>query len=86
MTTHTDKSEMETHERLKHRASDLIHDVTDEMTYEATQIHATGAPCNPTHSDHVVRRHVFGLSVGFFVAIVAFLVLVIAGFLIFGRH
>ena len=86
MAADTVKREAAPHTSVKDRANDLIQDVKGEVQHEVTQIHTTWTPVNPTQSDHVVRRHVFGLSVGFFVAIVAFLVLVIAGFLIFGQH
>jgi len=85
MAMDTVKRETEKHLSMKDRANHLIQDVKGEVTHEVSQIHGTRTPVNPTQSDHVVRRHVFGLSLGFFVAIVVFLVLVIAGFLIFGR-
>jgi hypothetical protein len=66
--------------------NNLVHDVRSEVAHEAGQIRDTGAPVTRSHSDHVVRRHVFGLSVGFFVAILVFLALVLIGVLIFGRH
>jgi hypothetical protein len=85
MAMDTRKQEAPTGTRLRDRANDLIQDVKGEVRHEVTQINASRAPVNPAQSDHVVRRHVFGLSVGFFVAILVFLVLVIVGFLIFGR-
>jgi len=75
----TRKQQAQTGTRMRDRANDLIQDVKGEVQHEVTQIQASRAPVNPAQSDHVVRRHVFGLSVGFFVAIVVFLVLVIVG-------
>jgi hypothetical protein len=85
MAMDTVKREAEKHPSVKDKANDLIQDVKGEVQHEVSQIHGTRTPVNPTQSDHVVRRHVFGLSLGFFIGIVVFLVLVIAGFLIFGR-
>jgi len=64
--------------------NNLVQDVKSEITHEATQMRDTHKPVTPSHSDHVVRRHVFGLSVGFFVGILVFLVLILVGVLIFG--
>jgi hypothetical protein len=76
----------ETQGNMRANANKMISDIKGEVKHEVTQINATRTPVNPTQDDHIVRRHVFGLSVGFFALIVAFLILVIAGFLIFGRH
>lgn len=66
--------------------NDLVQDVKNEVSHEAGHMRETGAPVNPSHSDQVVRRHVFGLSVSFFVGILVFLALILIGVLIFGRH
>ncbi len=64
----------------------LVQDIKGEVKAEATQINATGEPVNPTHSDRLVRRHVFGLSVSFFVGILLFIIVVFGAIYFFGRH
>jgi len=82
MAMDTVKQEPEKH-TVKERANDLIRDVKGEVQHEVSQIHGTRTPVNPTQSDHVVRRHVFGLSVGFFALIVFFLLAAIVGIAIY---
>lgn len=68
------------------QAGRLVQDLKGEVKEEATQIKATGEPVNPAHSDRLVRRHVFGLSVSLFVGILLFLVVVFAAIYFFAGH
>jgi hypothetical protein len=73
---------------VKDQANDLIQDVKGEVKHEIRQIHTVKEPVDPSQSDHVVRRHVAGLSIGFFIGIVVFLIIVVAGIAIYthGHH
>jgi hypothetical protein len=88
MATYVDKSESEAHPSVKDQASEMVQDVKGEVKHEIADIHAAKEPVDPSHSDHVVRRHVAGLSISFFVSIVLFLLVVIAGIAIYtqGHH
>jgi hypothetical protein len=71
------------HTSVTDKAKDMVQDVKSEVTHEAHRIHVAKEPVEPSHSDHVVRRHVAGLSISFFVAIGLFLLVVIAGIAIY---
>ena len=88
MATYIDKPENEIHPSVKAQASDMVKDIKGEVKHEISDIHAEKEPVDPSHSDHVVRRHVAGLSISFFVMIVLFLIVVIAGIAIYtnGHH
>ncbi len=43
-------------------------------------------PVDPTHTDTVVRRHVAGLSISFFLLIALFLLAAIVGIAIYAHH
>lgn len=81
MSMYAEKSE--THTSVADRARGLVDDIKSEVTHEVHRIHAVKKPVDPTQSDHVVRRHVAGLSISFFVVIGLFLVAVIAGIAIY---
>jgi hypothetical protein len=86
MAADTDKTATGTHTTVQGQASDMVADVKNEVQREAHDIQADKEPVHPSHDDHVVRRHVNGLTITFFVAIVVFLAAIIAGYLIFGHH
>jgi hypothetical protein len=88
MATYVDKSESEAHPSVKNQASEMVQDIKGEVKHEIADIHAEKKPVDPSHSDHVVRRHVAGLSISFFVVIILFLIIVIAGIVIYtqGHH
>ena len=73
----------DTHAGVTDKAKKMVLDVKSEMAHEVHRIHVAKEPVDPTQSDHVVRRHVPGLSISFFVAIGIFLLLVIAGIAIY---
>jgi hypothetical protein len=85
MATYIDKPETQSgpHPGVKNQASSMVQDIKGEVVHEAKHISATKAPVDPTQSDHVVRRHVAGLSISFFVLIALFLVAVIASIAIY---
>lgn len=83
MAIETEKPESESHASVTNQTKDMIHDVKSEVKHEAHRIQAGKEPVDPSQSDHVVRRHVAGLSIWFFVAIVLFLVIAIAGIVIY---
>jgi hypothetical protein len=70
------------------QAKDMVTDIKSEVAHEIRHINAAKEPVDPSQSDHVVRRHVAGLSISFFVLILIFLVAVIAGIAIYehGHH
>jgi len=72
-----------THFKAIDETKNMVQDVKGEVAHEVHRIHVAKEPVDPTHSDHVVRRHVPGLSISFFVAIGIFLLLVIAGIAIY---
>ena len=63
----------------------MVHDIAGEVQHEVHNIRYVKEPVDPTQSDHVVRRHVNGLSISFFVFIALFLVAVIAGIALYQR-
>jgi hypothetical protein len=86
MATYTGKTETGTPETIQGQAGHMVADVKNEVQREAHDIQTDKEPVHPSHDDHVVRQHVNGLSITFFVAIVVFLAAIIAGYLIFGHH
>jgi hypothetical protein len=83
MATYTEKPESEPQAKVKDQAAAMIQDVRGEVQHEISHIQASKEPVGPSQSDHVVRRHVAGLSITFFVVIALFLMIVIAGFAIY---
>jgi hypothetical protein len=83
MASYASKPESEPQPKVTDKAKGMVRDVAGEVQHEASHISANKEPVDPTQSDHVVRRHVPGLSITFFVVIALFLVLVIVGFLIY---
>jgi hypothetical protein len=73
----------ETTKNVKQQTGDMVSDITDEVKHEVHNIRYVKEPVDPTHSDKLVRRHVTGLSISFFVLIALFLVAVIAGIAIY---
>jgi hypothetical protein len=53
------------------------------VRHEAHQINQNNEPVDPSHTDTVVRKHVAGLSISFFVAILIVLAAVIVGILVY---
>src|ERR1700744_5063902 len=68
---------------LKQPNGSMVEDLKQEVKHEVHNMHYVKEPVDPTHSDRVVRRHVAGISISFFVAILVFLVAVIAGVAIY---
>jgi hypothetical protein len=83
MATYAEKPESEYHSGVGDQTKDLIQDVKSEVTHEVSRIHTSKEPVDPSHSDRLVRRHVAGLSIWFFVAIVLFLIVAIAGIMFY---
>jgi hypothetical protein len=81
MAMYAEKSDSNT--SVTDQARGLVEDIKSEVKHEAHRIHVAKEPVEPSHSDHVVRRHVAGLSISFFVVIGLFLVAVIAGIAIY---
>jgi hypothetical protein len=72
--------------RVVGQAGGMVNDIKNEVKHEVSRIYATNEPVDPSQSDHVMRRHVSGLSITFFVLIGLFLVAAIAGIAMFGHH
>ena len=70
---------------VKDQASDLVQDIKSEVKHEARQIDASNRPVDSTQTDVVVRRHVGGLSIAFFVAIALVLIAAMLGILIYSH-
>jgi hypothetical protein len=85
MATDAQKPVSELHASVPDQAKDLIRDVTSEVKHEVHRIQTRKEPVDPTQSDHVVRRHVAGLSIWFFVAIALFLVIATAVIMFFSH-
>jgi hypothetical protein len=83
MATYVERQESESHPSVKDQAGRMVQDIQGEVKHEIEDIHAVKEPVTPSHSDHVVQRHVAGLSISFFVMIVLFLLIVIAGIAIY---
>lgn len=85
MATYIDRAETQSdpNPSIKKRTSGMVQDIKGEVVHEAKHIGTNKEPVDPTQSDHVVRRHVAGLSISFFVLIALFLVAVIAGIAIY---
>jgi hypothetical protein len=83
MATYTDKPETNPPASVAGQASTMVRDVKGEVAHEIRRIHQEKEPVDPTQSDHVVRRHVAGLSISFFIAIALFLLVAIAGIVIY---
>ncbi|HEX4285681.1 MAG TPA: hypothetical protein VHZ28_11365 [Terracidiphilus sp.] len=94
MATYVDKPEgqaqpsVKDQSSVKAQASEMVRDIQGEVKHEVADIQAAKEPVDPSHSDHVVRRHVAGLSISFFVMIVLFLLVVIGGIALYtlGHH
>jgi hypothetical protein len=71
------------HSNVKDQTKDLIQDVSREVKHEVSRIHTHKEPVDPSQSDHVVRRHVPGLSIWFFIAIALFLIVASAAIMIY---
>ena len=85
MATNADQHAFEPHASVKDQTKNLIQDVTSEVKHEVRRIHADKEPVDPSQSDQVVRRHVPGLSIWFFIAIALFLVVATAAILIYSQ-
>jgi hypothetical protein len=85
MSTYAQKPEPESQASVKEQTKDLIRDVSSEVKHEANRIQANKEPVDPSQSDHVVRRHVAGLSIWFFVAIALFLIVAAAAIMIYSQ-
>ncbi|WP_263350317.1 hypothetical protein [Acidicapsa acidisoli] len=83
MATYAEKPESEYHSGIKDQTKELIQDVKNEVTHEVSRIQTSKEPVDPSHSDRLVRRHIAGLSIWFFVAIAFFLIAAIAGIMIY---
>jgi hypothetical protein len=83
MVTHADMPDTDQPESVKDQASKMVRDVKGEVAHEIRHIHEAKEPVDPTQSDHVVRRHVAGLSITFFILIALFLLAAIAGIAIY---
>jgi cytochrome b subunit of formate dehydrogenase len=83
MATYTDKPETNQPASAAAQASAMVRDVKGEVAHEIRHIHQAKEPVDPTQSDHVVRKHVAGLSISFFIAIALFLLIAIAGIVIY---
>ena len=81
MATYVERQESESHPSVKDQAGRMVQDIQGEVKHEIEDIHAVKEPVTPSHSDCVV--HVAGLSISFFVMIVLFLLIVIAGIAIY---
>jgi hypothetical protein len=90
MAISAERPETESHtgvaELMTGQAKEMVKDIHSEVKHEVSRIHDAKEPVDASQSDHVVRRHVTGLSITFFVLIGLFLVAVIAGIAIFGHH
>jgi hypothetical protein len=85
MTSYAENRTPDSDASVKDQAKDLIQDVSSEVKHEANRIQDSKEPVDPSQSDHVVRRHVAGLSIWFFIAIALFLVVVTAAIMIYSR-
>ena len=85
MATYAHNPEAESQAGVKERTKDLIHDVSSELKHEVNRIQVDKEPVDPSHSDHVVRRHAAGLSIWFFVAIALFLIVAAAAIMIYSQ-
>jgi hypothetical protein len=68
---------------VRQQAGEMVGDIAGEVKHEAHNIRYVKEPVDPTHSDVVVRRHVTGISISFFILIAIFLLAVIAGVAIY---
>jgi hypothetical protein len=68
------------------RAGAMADDIATEVKSEARDIRNSNQPVDPTHTDTVVRRHVAGLSISFFVLIALFLLAAIVGIALYAHH
>ena len=75
-----------TKQSVKAQAGAMVDDIGAEMKYEARHMRNANEPVDPTHTDRVVRRHVAGLSISFFVLIALFLLAAIVGIAIYAHH
>jgi hypothetical protein len=75
-----------TSQSVKTQAGAMVNDIGAEMKYEARHMRNASEPVDPTHTDRVVRRHVAGLSISFFVLIALFLLAAIVGIAIYAHH
>jgi hypothetical protein len=71
---------------VKTQAGAMVDDIGAEVKYEARHMRNASEPVDPTHTDRVVRRHVAGLSISFFVVIALFLLAAIVGIAIYAHH
>lgn len=75
----------DTTRNVKEQTGAMVEDIASEVKHEAHNIRYVKEPVDPTQSDHVVRRHVNGLAISFFVIIVLFLAAVIGGVALYQR-
>jgi hypothetical protein len=75
-----------TNQSVKTKAGAMVDDIGSEVKYEARHMRNANEPVDPTHTDTVVRRHVAGLSISFFLLIALFLLAAIVGIAIYAHH
>jgi hypothetical protein len=73
----------DTSKNIKQQTGSMVDDIASEVKHEVHNIRYVKEPVDPTQSDQVVRRHVTGISISFFILIAIFLVAVIAGVAIY---
>jgi len=61
------------------QAAEMYSEIGEEVKHEAHNMRATGEPAQLNQSDRLVRRHVTGISISFFILIALFLLAAIAG-------
>ena len=75
--------EPDANKSVRQKAGEMAGDIAGEVKHEAHNIRYVKEPVDSTQSDVVVRRHVTGISISFFVLIAIFLLAVIAGVAIY---
>jgi hypothetical protein len=83
MASYAEKPDAQSPTSIRHQANDMLQDVKSEVGHEVRRIHTGKEPVDPSQSDHVVRRHVAGLSITFFIVILLVLLVVIGGIAIY---
>ena len=80
--------EPEANKSVRQQTGEMVGEIAGEVKHEVHNIRYVKEPVDPTQSDVVVRRHVTGISISFFILIAIFLLAVIAGVAIYehGHH
>jgi hypothetical protein len=82
----TEETSQDSNKSVTKQAGEMVDDIASEIKHEVHSIRSAKKPVDPTQSDVVVRKHVTGISISFFLLIALFLLAALVGIALFTHH